>query len=154
MASPAIMKISDDKLHGRVVLSGDGIAIGDVSRLMIEGAQFTIASIEIKLRREIAEKLGMERSRWHGATVEIPASAVRSVGDAVLLSLNLDQLRAASLTGVGEPAAKRPAEATKRPDVTQGGLVEARDTQPATTPVRAEERAVDVREQTRPQPPR
>lgn len=99
------MKITDDKLHGRVVLSGDGIAIGDVNRLFIEGAHFTIASVEIKLRKEIAERLGIERSMWHGATVEIPASAVRSVGDAVLLSASLDEIRAMSVasgTGRGE----------------------------------------------------
>jgi hypothetical protein len=92
------MRITDDNLHGRVVLTSDGLAIGEVSKLYLQGAQFAIDGIEVKLRKEIAERLGMERSVFHPAMLEIAAPMVQSVGDAVLLGVTLDALRALRTT--------------------------------------------------------
>lgn len=88
------MRISDDNLHGRVVLSADGLAIGEVHKLFFNGAQFAIEAVEVKLRKEIAERLGIKHSTFHPATLEIPANYVQSVGDAVLLAARLDDLQA------------------------------------------------------------
>jgi sporulation protein YlmC with PRC-barrel domain len=88
------MRITDDNLHGRVVLTSDGLAIGDVNRLFFHGGQFAIDAVEVKLRREISERLGFRHSTFHPAVIEIPAGFVQSVGDAVLLSAKLDDLRA------------------------------------------------------------
>jgi len=87
------MRITDDNLHGRVVLSADGLAIGEVTKLFLNGGQFSIDAVEIKLRKEIAERLGLKHSTFHPASIEIPAGFVQSVGDAVLLSIKLDDLR-------------------------------------------------------------
>lgn len=88
------MRITDDKLHGRVVLTADGVAIGEISKLILEGAQFAIQAVEIKLRKEIAERFGMKHGMFSNANLEIPAQMVQSVGDAVLLSATVDDLRA------------------------------------------------------------
>ena len=88
------MRITDDKLHGRVVLSADGIAIGEISKLILQGSQFAIEAVEIKLRKEIAERFGMKRGVFSSAVIEVPAQIVQSVGDAVLLSATVDDLRA------------------------------------------------------------
>ena len=90
------MRITDDKLHGRVVLSADGIALGEINKLILQGAQFAIDAVEIKLRKEIAESLGLKRGGMFSsaATIEIPAALVQSVGDAVLLSATIDDLGA------------------------------------------------------------
>ena len=86
------MRITDDNLHGRVVLSADGLAIGEINRMFFHGGQFAIDAIEVKVRKEIAERLGLKHSTFHPAVIEIPAGFVQSVGDAVLLSARLDDL--------------------------------------------------------------
>ena len=87
------MRITDDNMHGRVVLTADGLAIGEVNKLFFHGGQFAIDAIEIKVRKEIAEKLGLEHSTFRNATMEIPVGFVQSVGDAVLLSAKLEELQ-------------------------------------------------------------
>ena len=87
------MRITDDKLHGRVVLSADGIAIGEISKLFLQGSQFQIEGIEVKLRKEIAERFGLKSGMFSSATIEVPTAMVQSVGDAVLLSGTVDELR-------------------------------------------------------------
>jgi sporulation protein YlmC with PRC-barrel domain len=87
------MRITDDNLHGRVVLSSDGLAIGEVNKLYFHGGQFAIDALEIKVRKEIAEKLGLKHSTFHPATMEIPVGFVQSVGDAVLLTAKLEELQ-------------------------------------------------------------
>ena len=87
------MRITDDNLHGRVVLTADGLAIGELHRLFFHGDQFSIDAIEIKVRKEAAERLGLKHSTFHPATLEIPAGFIQSVGDAVILSAKLDDLR-------------------------------------------------------------
>lgn len=87
------MRITDDNLHGRVVLSADGLAIGEVHKLFFHGAQFAIDAVEVRLRKEIAERFGIKHSTFHPASLEIPAGFVQSVGDAVILSAKLDDLR-------------------------------------------------------------
>lgn len=87
------MRITDDNLHGRVVLTADGLAIGELNRLFFHGEQFSIDAIEIKVRKETADRLGLKHSTFHPATLEIPAGFIQSVGDAVILSAKLDDLR-------------------------------------------------------------
>lgn len=85
------MRLTDDKLRGRIVISGDGRAIGEISQLFLEDLH--VAAIEVKLRKEIAEELGAERGLFHAATLEIPSHMVQSVGDAVILSVPVAGLR-------------------------------------------------------------
>jgi sporulation protein YlmC with PRC-barrel domain len=86
------MRITDDKLHGRVVLTADGLALGEVSKLFLKGGAFAIDAIEVKLRREMAERLGLKAGAFKTATFEVPANLVQSVGDAVLLSAPFSDL--------------------------------------------------------------
>ena len=87
------MKISDDSLHGRVVLSSDGLAVGEIERLFLDPANLRVSSIEVRLRKDAAERIGAHRSLFHSATIEIPAGQVQSIGDAMILSVTLDALR-------------------------------------------------------------
>jgi sporulation protein YlmC with PRC-barrel domain len=87
------MRITDDNLHGRVVLTADGLAIGEVNKLFFHGGQFALDALEIKVRKEIAEKLGLKHSTFHPATMEIPVGFVQSVGDVVLLTAKLEELQ-------------------------------------------------------------
>ena len=87
------MRLSDDTIRGRSVIASDGLVIGELAALFVDCDAWRVESIQIKLRNEIADRLGADRSIFHAATLEVPVSMVQSVGDAVVLSVPVDGLR-------------------------------------------------------------
>jgi sporulation protein YlmC with PRC-barrel domain len=87
------MRLTDEELRGRIVLSGDGVTVGEISRLFVDGADWRITAIQVRLRKEIAERIGVPRSIWHAVTIEIETEQIQSVGDAVILAIPVDALR-------------------------------------------------------------
>ena len=87
------MKLTDDTLRGRVVLSSDGLAIGEIERLFIDPENLRISALEVRLRKDAAERVGIHRSLFHSATLEISTNLVQSTGDVVILAVPLDALR-------------------------------------------------------------
>lgn len=87
------MRLSDENLHGRTVISSDGLAIGEIALLFLDGATWRVESLQITLRKDIADRLGADRSMFHAAVLEVPVGMVQSVGDAVVLSVAVDELR-------------------------------------------------------------
>ena len=85
-------KLSDEQLRGRVVLSSDGFAVGEIERLFIDSADLRVSSIEVRLRKDAAERLGARHSMFRSATLEISTAMVQSTGDVVILSVALDAL--------------------------------------------------------------
>ena len=97
--------LTDDAVHGRVVITSDGLKIGHVNAILVDEADLRIAALQIKLERAAAEKLGMEHSVLRGALIEVPIAHVQSIGDAVLLSVTLAELRPTQPIEVAAPAA-------------------------------------------------
>ncbi|HEX5749202.1 MAG TPA: PRC-barrel domain-containing protein [Archangium sp.] len=97
------MRLSDDNLRGRTVISSDGLAIGEISTLFLDSEAWRVESLQVRLRKEIADRLGAERSVFHAGALEIPIRMIHSVGDAVVLSVEVDGLRQV-LPGASEPA--------------------------------------------------
>lgn len=95
------MRLSDENLRGRTVIGADGRAVGEVAALFLDSDAWSVESIQVKLRKEIADELGASRTIFHAGTVEIPVRLVQSVGDAVVLSAPVDGLREV-LPGEGE----------------------------------------------------
>jgi len=93
------MRLSDENLRGRTVIAADGQAIGEIAALFLDSDVWRVESLQIKLRKEVADLLGAARGMFHSATLEIPVRMVQSVGDAVVLSVAADELRQA-LPGV------------------------------------------------------
>lgn len=87
------MKLTDESFRGRVVLSSDGVAIGEIVRLLVDPAGWRVRAIEVRLRKDAAERVGVPRSLFHGASLEISTDLVQSAGDAVLLSVPAESLR-------------------------------------------------------------
>ena len=87
------MRLSDENLRGRTVIAADGQAIGAVAALFLDVEAWRFQSINIKLRKEVADQLGATRGMFHAATLEVPVRMVQSVGDAVVLSVATDELR-------------------------------------------------------------
>lgn len=97
------MRLSDDNLRGRKVFSSDGLEIGEIAVLFLDSEAWRVESLQVKLERDVADRLGADRSMFHAGAVEIPTSMIQSVGDAVVLSVPVDELRQV-LPGTGESA--------------------------------------------------
>ncbi len=87
------MRLSDDNLRGRTVISADGQAVGEIAALFLDSNGWHVESLQIKLRSQAADQLGATRNIFHAGTLEIPTRLVQSVGDAVLLSVSTNELR-------------------------------------------------------------
>jgi sporulation protein YlmC with PRC-barrel domain len=86
------MRLSDDNLRGRTVISADGQAIGLVTAMFFDSEGWRIEALRVKLRRGMAERLGARSSIFNAGTVDVPVSVVQSVGDAVVLSVGVGHL--------------------------------------------------------------
>jgi len=87
------MQISDQQFRGRTVITADGQAIGEVGAMVIDTSVWSIVALHVKLNKTAAEQVGAVRGILHAATLDLPVSAVQSVGDAVLLSVPTAELR-------------------------------------------------------------
>lgn len=87
------MRLSDDSLRGRTVISSDGLAVGEISTLFLDSEAWRVESLQVRLRKDIADRLGADRSVFHAGALEIPIRMIHSVGDAVVLSVGVDGLR-------------------------------------------------------------
>jgi sporulation protein YlmC with PRC-barrel domain len=86
------MRLSDEKLRGMTVIGADGQAVGEVAELFIDDG-WRVESIRVRLRKEVAERLGATHSVFHAGSVEIPIGVVQSTSDAVVLTVGVDELR-------------------------------------------------------------
>jgi sporulation protein YlmC with PRC-barrel domain len=89
------VRLSDESLHERTVISADGKAIGSVTELFISTSDWRVESIRIELHKDISDRIGASRTIFHRGTIELPVSFIQSVGDAVVLTVDVDQLREA-----------------------------------------------------------
>ena len=87
------MRLSDERLRGRTVISADGNAIGSLVELFISSSDWRVESIRIELQKDIADRIGASRTLLHRGTIELPVSFIQSVGDAVVLSIDVAKLR-------------------------------------------------------------
>ncbi len=90
------MKLSYDEVKGRTVIDATGTAIGEVEGLYIEQASATerpcIGGMRVKLRSQVADDVGVHRGTFRPAVIDVPASMLQAIGDAVLLNVKLDAL--------------------------------------------------------------
>jgi sporulation protein YlmC with PRC-barrel domain len=87
------MRLSDENLRGRTVIAADGQAIGEVAALFLDSDAWRVESLQIKLRKEVADQLGAARDMFHAGTLELPVRMIQSVGDAIVLSVPALELR-------------------------------------------------------------
>jgi sporulation protein YlmC with PRC-barrel domain len=107
-------RLSDENLRKRTVISADGKAIGTITGIFIRSSDWRVESIRIALRNDIADRIGAGRSIFHHGTIELPVRLVQSVSDAVLLTVDVEQLRevhrAAPAAAPPQPAPPLPTE--------------------------------------------
>jgi sporulation protein YlmC with PRC-barrel domain len=85
--------VTDDSLHGRVVLSGDGVNVGEVMHLIVDPQNFRISAFEVRLHKDVADRVHLAHGILRGPSIHIPTESVQSVGDAIILALPLAELR-------------------------------------------------------------
>jgi sporulation protein YlmC with PRC-barrel domain len=87
------MRLSDENIRGRTVIDADGQALGTVAALFIDAGLWKVESIQVKLVREVADRIGASHNLFRAGVVEIPVRLVQSTGDAVVLSVSAESLR-------------------------------------------------------------
>jgi sporulation protein YlmC with PRC-barrel domain len=87
------MRLSDENIRGRAVIAADGQLIGEVAALFLDSDSWRVESLQIKLRKEVADQIGATHNIFHAGTLEVPVRIIQSVGDTVVLSLATDNLR-------------------------------------------------------------
>jgi sporulation protein YlmC with PRC-barrel domain len=87
------MRLSDESIRGRTVIASDGVALGAIGLLFIDANGWRVESLQVRLHKDVADRLGAGRSLFRSGTVEIPVAMVQSVGDAVVLAVKVDDLR-------------------------------------------------------------
>ncbi len=87
------MRLSDENLRGRSVIAADGQVIGEISALFLDSERWSVESLQVELRKDIADQLGAVRSMFRAGSLEIPIGMIQSVGNTVVLSASSDELR-------------------------------------------------------------
>ena len=87
------MRIFDDNLRKRKVIAADGHAVGEVVDSLIDTDTWHVESLQIKLRKEAADQIGANRGMFHAGMIDVPVRVVQSVGDAVVLTVPLSEIR-------------------------------------------------------------
>lgn len=89
------MRMHDESLRGRTVLTSDGIHLGQVESLTLETDNWRVEALDVKLRKEAAQQIGAQRKFMKASVVPVPVSKVKSIQDAVILSVPLNELEEA-----------------------------------------------------------
>lgn len=82
-----------EAVKGRDVIASDGHSIGEVTDVIFDTQSWRVESLQVKLEKEIAEKLDVARGMFRAGTLQVPVHMVQSVGDKVLLSVASGDLR-------------------------------------------------------------
>lgn len=80
-------KLSADEFRGLTIVGAGGDVIGELASLCVDTQSWRVDSVRVKLRKEVADRLGAERSLFQAGAIEVPVSMTQSVGDAVVLSV-------------------------------------------------------------------
>lgn len=100
-------RLSDGDLRGLTVISADGQFIGEVTSLFLGRQTWKVEALHIKLRADIADRLGVERSVFRSGELEVPTRWVQSVGETVVLTVPESELKSALPPAAAKvPAAK------------------------------------------------
>ena len=95
------MRLYEENLRGRTAIAADGQMIGEVAAVVVDTDDWRVDSLQVKLRKDVADRLGAERSVFRAGELEVPTRLIQSVGDTVLLSVPVDGLR--EMLSLGSP---------------------------------------------------
>lgn len=99
------MALTIEDLRGRAVIAADGHVVGEVATVLFgaDGGGLFVDALRIKLRKEVASRIGQKHGLMHAATVDIPGNTIQSVADTVVLVIPLSEVATASMAASDEP---------------------------------------------------
>jgi sporulation protein YlmC with PRC-barrel domain len=100
--------IYGDHLRGRAVMDATGRRVGEVAELFIDSDTWTVDAVQVKLRREVADAIGVHRGAFRAAVLEVATEFIQSVGDAVVLRKDAADLVTPPARGDHSPEEHRP----------------------------------------------
>ncbi|MCC6557439.1 MAG: PRC-barrel domain-containing protein [Polyangiaceae bacterium] len=83
----------EDHLRGRAVVDATGRVLGEVAGLFVDADTWKVEAIQVKLRREAADVIGVHRGTFRAAQLTVSSEFIQSVGDAVVLRKDAADLR-------------------------------------------------------------
>lgn len=86
------MELEASNLKGRNVLDSGGNLIGTVEDILFDPGTWTVEGILVGLKREAADDLNVRRSLGRDARLTLTRQRVGTIGDAVILNVNRDDL--------------------------------------------------------------
>jgi len=87
------MKLSDENIRGKTAISADGQVLGEVTAVNFDSLTWRVEALRLELRKDIADRVGADRTIFHAGAVHVPIDLVQSVGDTVVLNSKVDELR-------------------------------------------------------------
>lgn len=87
-----VKHVAASEIQGLTVIGAGGDVIGEAAMVCIDTQSWHVQSVRVKLRKEVADQMGAERSLFKAGSLEIPVSMIQSVGDTVLLSVPVGSL--------------------------------------------------------------
>jgi sporulation protein YlmC with PRC-barrel domain len=101
------MRITDQNIHRKHVITADGHVVGTVDTVFIDTAELRVDALSVAVRKDVAERLGLPHGTFRKAVVEIPARDVQSVGETVVLGIPLSGVRTTDPRATARPAPVR-----------------------------------------------
>lgn len=93
-------------IRGVKVISADAQEIGEVVDIIVETVTWRVESLQVKVRKEAAEKLGVSRGILRSGTFSLPVELIQSVGDSIVLSASTTELRNSLVQAKGAAAGR------------------------------------------------
>lgn len=77
--------MSNEDLKDKKVLTADGTELGEVEVVHVDTATWHVVTIGVKIRRDMLERLNLERPMFGSQVVQISIDQVAGVSDALIL---------------------------------------------------------------------
>ncbi|MGK4007372.1 PRC-barrel domain-containing protein [Sorangium sp. So ce1036] len=89
----------EQDVRGHSVVDAEGSVIGEVEQLYLDSESMRLAGLRIKLRSEAAEVLGVQHGLFRAGFLDVPAEAIQSLGQAVVLRTQARNLLTPPVSG-------------------------------------------------------
>jgi sporulation protein YlmC with PRC-barrel domain len=86
------MHIAIEELAGKPIIDITGRALGRLERALVDGESWAIEVVRVKLRRAVAEELGLAPKWYRASRIDIPTGLILGVRDAIVVRAALDEL--------------------------------------------------------------
>lgn len=81
-----------NQIRGRSVIDSTGCVVGEVDDVVIDTDTWQTAALRVRLKRDVANALGVRAGAFRSAVLDVGADSVQSAGDTIVLRHGLKDL--------------------------------------------------------------